>query len=486
MKGYWWKVFSITLLVLAFSVPSIAQQQQKQRLPMSFKTKELKVIRGLTPVEAKCIECHSKKMPGKVKDWADSAHARANITCLDCHRADPKDPDAMDCPGTLGDPKLKISPIVTPKDCSRCHPREYKEFEESKHARTIEIIRDQIKDPWLRGMANEVERSTGCYMCHGSPIKVVTKNGKRTLDPMTWPNEGCGRLNPDGSKGTCAMCHTAHRFSVAEARKPESCGQCHLGPDHPQKEIYFESKHGLRYQAEGDTWNWNAAPGTWEPGKDYTAPTCATCHMSGVGPLPTTHNVATRLKWETQTPAIVLNKDYNPEEARKNMLTVCVQCHSKQWAQNYMHRFDLAIENYGDQYFIPAKRMMKELYAKGLLTKWPYFDEKIEWDFYELWHHEGRRARMGAMMMGPDYSWWHGFYDLKKTFLEMEQLYYDALKRGKAQPKYIPGATGKNITPLKNLPKPIEVWKKTPGALMYGYPPGTQKVKPTPAYSPSY
>ncbi len=39
-------------------------------------------------------------------------------------------------------------------------------------------------------------------------------------------------------------------FPVAEARKPEACGQCHLGPDHPQIEIYNESKHGAIYNAE--------------------------------------------------------------------------------------------------------------------------------------------------------------------------------------------------------------------------------------------
>ena len=50
-----------------------------------------------------------------------------------------------------------------------------------------------------------------------------------------------------------------------EARKPEACGQCHLGPDHPQIEIYMESKHGDIYTAHGDTYNWNAAPGTWTP-----------------------------------------------------------------------------------------------------------------------------------------------------------------------------------------------------------------------------
>jgi hypothetical protein len=78
---------------------------------------------------------------------------------------------------------------------------------------------------------------------HGD--QAIDENGK--IDPATWPNAGVGRLNLDGSKGSCTSCHTRHRFSVAEARKPEACDQCHLGPDHPQIEIYEESKHGTIY-----------------------------------------------------------------------------------------------------------------------------------------------------------------------------------------------------------------------------------------------
>ncbi len=58
---------------------------------------------------------------------------------------------------------------------------------------------------------------------------------------------------------------------------------------------------------------------------------------------------------------------------------------------------------------------MGKLKDSGAITPTP-FDEEIEWIFFELWHHEGRRARMGAAMMGPDYAHWHGFYDLSKNF----------------------------------------------------------------------
>ena len=79
--------------------------------------------------------------------------------------------------------------------------------------------------------------AVGCMQCHGSTIKVLP-NGK--FDPATWPNTGIGQINPDGSWGSCSACHARHAFSVAQAREPETCGKCHLGPDHPQMEIYQE------------------------------------------------------------------------------------------------------------------------------------------------------------------------------------------------------------------------------------------------------
>jgi hypothetical protein len=58
---------------------------------------------------------------------------------------------------------------------------------------------------------------------------------------------------------------------------------------------------------------------------------------------------------------------------------------------------------------------MAKLSAAGKLTK-TTFSERIEWVYYQLWHHEGRRARMGTAMMGPDYTQWHGFYEVAKRF----------------------------------------------------------------------
>ncbi len=82
------------IALLPLMLPKTAPAQGSQTL--SQLTQPIKIERGLSNIEKECIECHSKYEPGKVHDWANSAHARANVTCLDCHGAKPTDKDARD------------------------------------------------------------------------------------------------------------------------------------------------------------------------------------------------------------------------------------------------------------------------------------------------------------------------------------------------------------------------------------------------------
>jgi hydroxylamine dehydrogenase len=269
-------IIVVILLAVAISIKMGLSQEAGETKNYS-KVKEFRIERSMPKEAIACIECHKQETPGIFADWAQSRHASANITCFDCHKADETDPDVSidhfqqygrsDRPYGSKEYKVPVSAVVTPKDCSRCHPDEVTQYSRSKHANALEII--WKIDPWLNlGMNSETERESGCYHCHGTVLR--TKDGK--LDPSTWPNVGVGRINLDGSKGSCTSCHTRHRFSLMEARKPEACGQCHLGPDHPQIEIYMESKHGSLYTAFRNEYNWNAAPGTWTPGVDYRIP----------------------------------------------------------------------------------------------------------------------------------------------------------------------------------------------------------------------
>jgi hypothetical protein len=441
------------LVVVSMMTPAYAQNQPK--------AKEFRIERSMPKEAVACIECHKMEHPGIFGDWANSRHANANVTCYDCHKAESFDPDVSkehykqyerrDYKYGTKEYKVPVAAVVTPKDCSRCHPDESKQYARSKHANTHEIIW-QI-DPWLKkGMNSDFERATGCFHCHGTVLK-KTKDG--SLDPETWPNVGVGRVNLDGSLGSCTSCHTRHRFSVMEARKPEACGQCHLGPDHPQIEIYMESKHGDIYTAFGDEYNWNAAPGTWSAGVDFRGPTCASCHMSGAGTVLTSHDVTERLAWESQAPLSIRPEDFKPfpakvnhETEREKMKEVCKQCHGRVWVDDHFIKYDRINEEYNEVYFKPADKVFKELYAKGLLDESKMFDEELEVEYYELWHHEGRRARFGAAMMAPDYAWWHGFYECKKRYNSFMEKARDLLEHNKKAYKApdFPNATG-NTTP---------------------------------------
>jgi len=388
-----------------------------------------------------CVQCHVAQHAALVEEWRLGAHGQKGINCYDCHRADPKAPDAFEHNGAV------IHVIVSPMDCARCHPKEVDEQKGSHHAKAGQILASL--DNFLGEVVGGPPAvAVGCLQCHGSQIKVLP-NGK--FDPTTWPNTGIGRINPDGSWGSCSACHTRHRFSKAQAREPQTCGKCHLGPDHPQVEVYQESKHGILWEANKA--NLHLDRDKWTVGLDYTAaPSCATCHMSATPTQGVTHDVGERISW-TLRPAVStklnmiiyedLWKEDLPEggrlpkvgdtvkakdgktrkvaqvltwqQRREKMQDVCSQCHATGQVTGFYTQFDNLVDLYNEKFAKPAGAIMAELYKANKLTPAP-MDEKLEWTYYELWHHEGRRARHGASMSGPDYAWWHGMYDVAKTF----------------------------------------------------------------------
>ena len=387
--------------------------------------------------EESCVECHRTSLEGIYHDWRGSVHALVGVTCLDCHESREPGYEWVSAAHLEHSP-VPVSPLVTPARCAGCHPAEAEEYSASKHANTLEII-EKIDKWMIFGLNNEVERSTGCYACHGTVVRF--EDG--TPSAGTWPNVGVGRANPDGTLGSCTSCHTRHSFSIVEARKPEACDQCHLGPDHPQIEIYNESKHGTIYHAESDGWTWRPDDSEWTAGRDYRAPTCAACHMSEAGAAPRTHDVTHRLSWELQAPLTIRPADFGAfpagtdwREERAAMESICLQCHSEGWTRGHFENLDGVIANYNENYFEPVDEALGRLYERGLVSRDDYFDERVEWEYYEFWHHEGRRARMGAAMMAPDYAWWHGFYELKRRYPVLMREIEEIERSGRPAPRY--------------------------------------------------
>ncbi len=150
-----------------------------------------------------------------------------------------------------------------------------------------------------------------------------------------------GKPAADGSVGQCQKCHLRHEFSLEQASKPETCNNCHIGPDYPQLEIYQESAHGIAYATMGDTWNWDADPGTLTT-KDFPAPTCALCHMSGFGGTATTHDVGDRLTWFLAAQVSTRRPAWQDNMVR--MQSVCLECHNKDFIDTFYADADKGVE----------------------------------------------------------------------------------------------------------------------------------------------
>ncbi len=357
------------------------------------------------PSHGKCMTCHKETTPGLYKQWYSSEHSRHNVTCYDCHGADKADPDAFLHEGVY------VATMVTPKDCSTCHTKIAEEFIPSHHAAAGQIL--ESNDAYLAYVAGGAPAAiVGCENCHGGKV-AVDKNSPNMLSKLSFPNSGIGRINLDGSLGSCNACHSRHEFSMKQVRQPETCGKCHLGPDHPQKEIYEESKHGIAYFT--NTEDMNLKSDRWVAGQDYyAAPTCATCHLSATAKQPITHDAGKRLSW-TLRPPISKHTD-NWKKKRDNLKDVCSACHGSRFVDGHYYQYDGLVNLYNEKFAKPATEVMGIIKKNKSLESKAAFSNKIEWTYWELWHHEGRRARHGAAMMGPDYTWWHGMYEVAQHF----------------------------------------------------------------------
>ena len=496
------KQIVITLLALVFLGSLILVQWRE----VARKYEEVGLVEPRIVIQASsqaCVDCHIQQNRGIVEHWKGSEHALKGIGCYECHQAEKTDPDGFEHEGSF------IATVVTPLDCSRCHQKEFDEFESSHHAKagnilasldnflaeTVEGSRETfdphsptpgMKVDMVNGMASAF---TGCQQCHGSKVSLQSVDGeminvdhlepdekgkptnaallaqiarKDNSQPVfhsgTWPNTGVGRLNLDGSLGSCSACHSRHDFSPRRARQPENCGKCHLGPDHPQKEIYEESKHGVAYRDLKDQLNLGGE--SWVLGKDYAAaPTCATCHMSAntKNEEKVTHDPGRRISWTNRPPvSLVMDTDAKhvivrqtdparraelitdtAMQKRDRMKNVCSHCHTPNYVTAFYKQYDDFVILYNEKFAKPGKKIMAALLSNELITK-TAFDDEIEWTWFYLWHHEGRRARHGASMMAPDYAHWHGMYEVAERFyMEMipqaRELAHGAEQLGQVQ-----------------------------------------------------
>ena len=227
--------------------------------------------------------------------------------------------------------------MPTPDICGECHPKEVGEYlDELKYGRPnhVDTFSANVVPPWYPENARQglITTMFGCDYCHATSEK-------------------------------CDICHTRHRFSAAEGRRPEACISCHMGYDHPDAESYLESKMGIIYHLEGEHWDWEKPLGQMVPGKDYRTPTCQFCHMyQAEGKF--THTTAAKGIWRMGTvppksfdfksslkaypygvklPPLDYKLDiYSAENKakREQWIQMCSNCHSPRWARLYLENLD--------------------------------------------------------------------------------------------------------------------------------------------------
>lgn len=344
-----------------------------------------------------CVGCHIKLTGRAVEDWKESKHAKNGVTCSECHGIHP-------------DVKMPL-----PDTCGTCHEERLTQFNAGKHGRYGFTSHEKAG----RRLAQYEEmKELGCGSCHNVQYK-------------------------------CDSCHTRHKFDVKEAKDPGSCGTCHMGPDHAQKEYYESSKHGVYFALEGK--------GFEDGGR---VPTCVTCHMPGGD-----HNVSHGItiggasqgkfigeknsgdKYSLSPTGITMNEITKEEfiRERNNMVAVCKNCHSERFARHKLTSAD-AVKIASDAIAGEAIKVIRALYKDGLLNPMPkdrpenpsglgnqfpgeplwltghqLYEQtsEIEAKFFRMYKFDLIHAWKGGYHFAPDWTHWYGNAPMKLSLSEI-------------------------------------------------------------------
>ena len=416
-----YKYLIISLLVLILSVASIILFDVKNESSnvniLSTQKDDAEYTAEMIRASGKCAQCHLNETPAVLNNFSHSKHSKVGVNCYDCHRV-VKGQKSVEHSGFL------ISEKVTSLSCAQCHSTQYDQFLKSRHAAPAwaavmgrdAFTKEQIEysEKFHPGATDRARNA------------LALAEGQATIDKGCAVCHKIGRPNHDGSVGECTGCHSAHRTSVALARAPETCGSCHLGPDHSQLEIYKESKHGVMFATFKDTMNLNAPPRQLTT-KDMPIPTCATCHMSGLEGQKFTHDVTERLSYWLFAP--ISKKRPHYEKAQAEMKATCMKCHASSQIDQFYKESEAVVDDTNEK-IAKIKIIFDELKKDNLLTPEP-FDEPIEFLYFDIWHYFGRTAKHGAFMGGGDYVQWHGSYEIIHKTKEFKEMADEIRKNAK-------------------------------------------------------
>jgi hypothetical protein len=432
LMKYFIGALSLILFAALTVVGYVKVSESRQEFPKPF----------ISEGSRKCIKCHEDKglTAGAIRDWKMSKHGAKGIGCNECHIPAEGTPERIVSMKTVCEDK-DVRREVSATNCKKCHEEKVREFAKGKHAFAWTAMWSQPTthmQPW-----QIMDGEKGCGGCH--------KIGR--------------------DEGQCDSCHTRHRFSAAEARRPEACATCHMGFDHPQWEMYATSKHGVVYETEKHNYDFSKKIKDWyaEPYdaslKTPRAPVCVTCHMQdGDHAVMTSwgflalrvpeedpewwgyrakimEGLGVTLKTEegkkALTEMVVANQmarltkeDWQKE--RDKMVNICAGCHGESWAKGELDKVDGIIKE-ADKLMAEAVDIVQGLYKAGILEApkgFPnsvdilrYYEAKseIEQKLYFMFLEHRMRTFQGAFHANPDYAHWYGWAEMKRSLAEIRE-----------------------------------------------------------------
>jgi hypothetical protein len=325
----------------------------------------------------------------------------AQVDCVECHGEE----------YNADHTSYKNKIVVEANVCARCHDKAARGHFAGKHG-----IGFRAGQACTRNEKRTDEIAKGCKDCHekGSLAPRQDAECSRFLTQSPeMQRQGC--LMCHKIENRCDSCHSSHSTDLSIVQDPAICKTCHMGPDHPQYEMWESSKHGILFKQKG---------------RNYS-PDCTTCHMPKG-----THNVSQGI---TMGLAGQEYPDDIREQERTNMLKVCARCHSKSFAMQNLSDGDV-IQRQSKALVDEADKIIRDLDRKGLLLPSPedrpahplsghkletgpqmlYEDlSRVEALFFRMKKFYYVISYKGVLHQNPDYAHWYGNAPLKLTLSEI-------------------------------------------------------------------
>jgi hypothetical protein len=339
-----------------------------------------------------CVKCHRKETAGIVRVWKKSIHARTRVDCASCHSFN----------------SAGAAEPVTSSVCGDCHEKQLKEHLASRHSVALVAGRGCTRNDPNR----DVSKCRGCHVEGSERTPVVAQCARYLGQTDEVRQTGCDRCHQ--VQDTCASCHTNHSTTLAIVRDPDVCATCHMGPDHPQWEVWRTSKHGTLHRTAG------------------LGATCQDCHMSRG-----THNVSSAV---VSVPLGKPGPKDTPAARRTAMVAVCKNCHAEGFARRELASGD-AVRKQGEALVKKAAKIIGKVAAAGLLDPMPadrpahplagkslvldkdiiYQDTShIERLYFKMKKYDLAKMIVGVYHQNPAYAHWYGNAELKLGLIDIQ------------------------------------------------------------------